>query len=368
MRSSWWTGLSDVHRAHGASWTWRPEPAAGDVWIQGVRGCRGPDVLWDRPAATCIGAPRPTWTRSSRAPSPPTCPSSSRQVRAGDQPQDRQGPRPDDPAVAAAAGGSGDRVMDRRAFIGTAGWRPPRRAARRRGAAGGEGLPHRVAAPGPRRLRRIPPIVRRLPARPARARARSRARTSSSSIDRRRGARAAARSRGRAGPRSRLTSSSRGARRRAMAAKQATETIPIVIRSSWRSGRRSGSSPASRGRAGTSPGCRSMLAGAGRQAARAAQGGRSRALAGWPSSRTRRSAPTPRRLRRRWTRPGPSGVRASILEARRPVETSTRRLRGDGRGAGEARARPRATRLLVSRRARIADLAARHRLPAIYRR
>src|SRR5437879_4271246 len=35
------------------------------------------------------------------------------------RPQDRQGPRPGDPAVAPAAGGSGDRVMDRRAFIGT---------------------------------------------------------------------------------------------------------------------------------------------------------------------------------------------------------------------------------------------------------
>src|SRR6266404_8871426 len=32
------------------------------------------------------------------------------QVRPGHQPQDRQGPRPDDPAVAPAAGGSGDRV------------------------------------------------------------------------------------------------------------------------------------------------------------------------------------------------------------------------------------------------------------------
>ena len=39
------------------------------------------------------------------------------QVRAGHQPQDRQGPRPDDPAVAAGAGGSGDRVMDRRRFL-----------------------------------------------------------------------------------------------------------------------------------------------------------------------------------------------------------------------------------------------------------
>jgi hypothetical protein len=34
------------------------------------------------------------------------------QVRAGDQSQNRQGPRPDDPAVAPAAGGSGDRMME----------------------------------------------------------------------------------------------------------------------------------------------------------------------------------------------------------------------------------------------------------------
>ena len=33
------------------------------------------------------------------------------EVRTDHQPQDRQGPRPDDPAVAAAAGGSGDRVI-----------------------------------------------------------------------------------------------------------------------------------------------------------------------------------------------------------------------------------------------------------------
>jgi ABC transporter substrate binding protein len=42
-----------------------------------------------------------------------TCRSAHRaayQVRARHQPQDRQGPRPDDPAVAPAAGGSGDRV------------------------------------------------------------------------------------------------------------------------------------------------------------------------------------------------------------------------------------------------------------------
>src|SRR5262245_56103066 len=41
------------------------------------------------------------------------------QVRTRHQPQDRQGPRPDDPAVPPTAGGSGHRVMDRRTFLGT---------------------------------------------------------------------------------------------------------------------------------------------------------------------------------------------------------------------------------------------------------
>ena len=41
------------------------------------------------------------------------------QVRARHQPQDREGPRPDGPAVAPAAGRSGDRVMDRRMFLVT---------------------------------------------------------------------------------------------------------------------------------------------------------------------------------------------------------------------------------------------------------
>ena len=39
------------------------------------------------------------------------------EVRVGHQPQDREGPRPHDPAVAAGAGGSGDRVVDRRRFL-----------------------------------------------------------------------------------------------------------------------------------------------------------------------------------------------------------------------------------------------------------
>ena len=40
-------------------------------------------------------------------------------IRVRHQPEDREGPRPDDPIIAPAAGGSGDRVMDRRAFLGT---------------------------------------------------------------------------------------------------------------------------------------------------------------------------------------------------------------------------------------------------------
>src|SRR5262245_47880052 len=41
------------------------------------------------------------------------------QIRADHQPQNRQGPRFDDPAVTAPAGRSGNRVMDRRALLGT---------------------------------------------------------------------------------------------------------------------------------------------------------------------------------------------------------------------------------------------------------
>ena len=40
------------------------------------------------------------------------------QIRSGDQPQDREGPRPHDPAVALGTGRSGDRAVRRRAFLG----------------------------------------------------------------------------------------------------------------------------------------------------------------------------------------------------------------------------------------------------------
>src|SRR5215469_44889 len=51
-----------------------------------------------------------TSTRSSKAPGSPISLSSNPPIRAGDQPQDGQGARLDDPAVAAATGGSGDPV------------------------------------------------------------------------------------------------------------------------------------------------------------------------------------------------------------------------------------------------------------------
>ena len=56
------------------------------------------------------------------------------EVRAGDQPQDREGPRTNDPAVAAAAGGRAHPVIDRRTFLAAARGRcsSPRRLPRRR--------------------------------------------------------------------------------------------------------------------------------------------------------------------------------------------------------------------------------------------
>jgi len=49
-------------------------------------------------------------SRSSRAPSLPTSPSSSRLSSSCREPENRQGARPNDPADAAATGGSGDPV------------------------------------------------------------------------------------------------------------------------------------------------------------------------------------------------------------------------------------------------------------------
>ena len=81
---------------------------------------------------------RSTSTRSSRGQARRPARRAAHEVRAGHQPQDRQGPRPDDPAVAAAAGGSGDRVMDRRRLPRHLGGRcsSPRRSPSRRNSQG----------------------------------------------------------------------------------------------------------------------------------------------------------------------------------------------------------------------------------------
>ena len=97
-----------------------PAQTAGNVPVQADGRCRRSDGLWReyrlimyRRARRLRG--QDPQGRQARRPAR----RAADEVRAGHQPQDRQGPRPDDPAVAPAAGGSGDRVMDRRAFIGT---------------------------------------------------------------------------------------------------------------------------------------------------------------------------------------------------------------------------------------------------------
>jgi hypothetical protein len=58
-------------------------------------------------------------------------PRAAHEVRAGDQPQDRQGARPDDPAVAPAAGGSGDRMSHPDLLVAEAEEREARERAKR---------------------------------------------------------------------------------------------------------------------------------------------------------------------------------------------------------------------------------------------
>ena len=77
------------------------------------RGASGrwPDVLWPEPAGLVATL------RKLRRQNPQGCEArrparrAADEVRAGPQPQDREGARPDDPAVAAAASGSGDRSV-----------------------------------------------------------------------------------------------------------------------------------------------------------------------------------------------------------------------------------------------------------------
>src|SRR5206468_714834 len=64
--------------------------------------------------SACAEACRPDlqWGKARGSPGP-----AERPLESGDQPQDCEGARPDDPAVGAGAGGPGHRVIDRRVFL-----------------------------------------------------------------------------------------------------------------------------------------------------------------------------------------------------------------------------------------------------------
>jgi hypothetical protein len=63
------------------------------------------------PQASRMLGSRTPWTGSCEGPTLATCPSSSPRSSNWSSTSRRQGPRPDDPAGAPAAGGSGDRVV-----------------------------------------------------------------------------------------------------------------------------------------------------------------------------------------------------------------------------------------------------------------
>ena len=116
----------DVRGTHGTQWgTLAATPDSSDQLeaprtpeAGGLMVVRSESREMNRRAAT-------TWTRSSRAPSPPTCPLNSPRVRARDQPQDCQSARAHDPAVGTRAGGRGRPVMPPARFLQG---RPPWRA------------------------------------------------------------------------------------------------------------------------------------------------------------------------------------------------------------------------------------------------
>ena len=68
--------------------------AAGDLSVPRVRRGRRPDELRSRVSPMRIARSASTSAAFSRAKSRPTCRSAADQVRAGHQPQDRQGARP----------------------------------------------------------------------------------------------------------------------------------------------------------------------------------------------------------------------------------------------------------------------------------
>jgi putative ABC transport system substrate-binding protein len=71
-------------------------------------GFRGADVLWAGPSRCLASGKRLCGQASQRGQAQRPTGGATNQARTAHQPQDRQGARPDDSAVAAAAGGSGD--------------------------------------------------------------------------------------------------------------------------------------------------------------------------------------------------------------------------------------------------------------------
>jgi hypothetical protein len=67
----------------------------------------------ERTSLICFGAPRPMWTRSSRVPRRRPADRAANKVRAGNQPEGREGTGPQDSAVGAGARGRGDSVTRR---------------------------------------------------------------------------------------------------------------------------------------------------------------------------------------------------------------------------------------------------------------
>src|SRR4029453_7474163 len=65
---------------------------------------------WGRTSSIHTGAPQPTWTDPEGGQAGGPADGAAHEVRPVHQPQDRQGPRPKDPAIPPAAGRSGDRV------------------------------------------------------------------------------------------------------------------------------------------------------------------------------------------------------------------------------------------------------------------
>src|SRR5262249_9863075 len=94
-----------------------PQPPPVDLRIRLFRTCWRSDGLRTRHVrarAACCQLRRqdPQGRQACRS----SCRATD-EVRAGDQPQDRQGARAHHPAVAAAAGGSGHRLVDRRRLV-----------------------------------------------------------------------------------------------------------------------------------------------------------------------------------------------------------------------------------------------------------